>query len=72
MFETRHGVLVERNSGAPPGPIIGQDGMDSCVSRCDREDARTTAVEAAIRIGLAAALIYACSRIIFPLHEVLI
>ncbi|QGY03026.1 AI-2E family transporter [Methylobacterium mesophilicum SR1.6/6] len=72
MFETPHPVLVERNSGAPPGRIIGQDDRDSRVPGRDREDARATVVEAAIRIGLAAALVYACGRIIFPLHEVLI
>jgi len=38
----------------------------------DREHARATLLDAAIRIGLAAALIYACSRVILPLHEVLI
>ncbi|MEE7504777.1 AI-2E family transporter [Methylobacterium mesophilicum] len=46
--------------------------MDPRAPGSDREHSRATLLDTAIRIGLTAALIYACSRIILPLHEVLI
>ncbi|MGH1574242.1 AI-2E family transporter [Methylobacterium sp. P31] len=46
--------------------------MDSHAPGFDYEFSRTTLLDAALRIGLAASLAYACSRVISPLHEIII
>jgi predicted PurR-regulated permease PerM len=45
--------------------------MNSHAPDFNREFSRTTLLDVALRIGLAASLIYACSRVISPLFEIL-
>lgn len=46
--------------------------MDAPLTGLDREFSRTTPLDVALRIGLVAALAYACSRVLSPLHEIII